>query len=161
MHSRIATHKTKRVEPTCFADTMPKSFEKRKAQLEQQLRNTREKLKRMKRGKREYRSGPAALLWRAFTSKPTLDHIRACWSEEQMLRMVERGRAELRRRAKKGSREDPPNSGRSATKLAGCFYRVVAAAGSEDTGARILVDPAAAFGSGVLKEAADRWLAEA
>ena len=76
---------------------MPKSFEKRKERLEKQIGEAREKLDRMKQGKRAYRSGPAALLWRAFTSKPTLDHIRSCWSEEQMLRMVERGSVELRR----------------------------------------------------------------
>jgi hypothetical protein len=138
---------------------MTKSFEKRKEHLEKQLCAAREKLKRMKRGKREYRSGPAALLWRAFTSKPTLDHIRASWSEEQMQRMVERGRAEFHRRAKRC--RGPPKSGQSATKLAGCFYRVFAAAGEaeRDAGARIL--PEGVFASGVLRAAAERWLSDA
>jgi hypothetical protein len=141
---------------------MPKSFEKRKARLENRLREAREKLKRMKQGKREYRSGPAALLWRAFTSKPTLDHIRASWSEEQMLRMVERGRAEFRRCAKRCP-EGPPKVGHSATKLAGCFYRLVTAAGEaeKDAGARILADPEGVFASGVIKAAVERWLSDA
>jgi hypothetical protein len=144
---------------------MPKSFEKRKERLENQLREAREKLKRMKRGKREYRSGPAALLWRAFTSKPTLDHIIASWSEEQMQHMVERGRAEFRRCAKRCTKapEGPPKVGHSATKLAGCFYRVVAAAGEaeKDAGARILADPEGVFASGALMAAAERWLSDA
>jgi hypothetical protein len=147
---------------------MTKSFEKRKEHLEKQLRKAREKLKRMKRGKREYRSGPAALLWRAFTSKPTLDHIRASWSEEQMQRMVERGRAEFHRRRlvperAKRCREGPPKSGQSATKLAGCFYRVIAAAGEaeKDAGERVLADPEGVFASGALKAAAERWLSGA
>jgi hypothetical protein len=116
----------------------------------------------MKRGKRAYSAGPAALLWRAFTSKPTLDHIRASWSEEQMQRMVERGRAELRRRAKR-CHDGPPKGGHSATKLAGCFYRVVAAAGDaeKDAGARILADPEGVFASGVIRAAVERWLSDA
>jgi hypothetical protein len=140
---------------------MTKSFEKRKEHLEKQLCAAREKLKRMKRDKREYRSGPAALLWRAFTSKPTLDHIRASWSEEQMQRMVEHGRAELRRRTKRCP-EGTPKGGHSATKLAGCFYRVVAAAGEaeKDVGTRLSVNPTSAFESGVLKEAAARWISD-
>jgi len=142
---------------------MPKSFEKRKERLENQLREAREKLKRMERGKREYRSGPAALLWRAFTSKPTLDHIRASWSEEQMLRMVERGRAEFRRCAKRCAAEGPPKVGHSATKLAGCFYRLVAAAGEaeKDAGERVLSDPEGVFASGVIRAAVERWLSDA
>jgi hypothetical protein len=141
---------------------MTKSFEKRKERLENRLRETREKLRRMKRGKRKYRSGPAALLWRAFTSKPTLDHIRACWTEDQMLHMVERGRSELRLRSKH-CQEGPPKRGQSATKLAGCFYRVIAAAGDAEKGAsaRIIADPEGAFASGVLKAAAARWLSGA
>jgi hypothetical protein len=100
------------------------------------------------------------LLWRAFTSKPTLDHIRASWSEEQMQRMVERGRAEFHRCAKR-CREGPPKSGQSATKLAGCLYRVVAAAGEveKDAGARIL--PEGVFASGVIRAAVERWLSGA
>jgi hypothetical protein len=141
---------------------MTKSFEKRKERLENQLREAREKLKRMKRGKREYRSGPAALLWRAFTSKQTLDHIRASLSEEQMQRMVEHGRAELRRRTKRCP-EGTPKGGHSATKLAGCFYRVVAVAGDaeKDAVARILADPEGVFASGALRAAAERWLSGA
>ena len=142
---------------------MTKSFEARQGLLERRLLEAREKLERMhKAGKRKYHSGPSAVLWRAFTSKSTLDHIRKCWTEDQMLRLVERGRAELRRRAK-SCREGPPKRGQSATKLAGCFYRVVAAAGDaeKDAGGRILADPKGAFASGVLKEAAERWLSDA
>ena len=68
---------------------MTKSFKVRQGLLEQRLLEAREKLERMhKAGKRKYHSGlpSALLLWRAFTSKSTLDHIRKCWTEDQILR---------------------------------------------------------------------------
>ncbi len=142
---------------------MTKSFEARQGLLERRLLEAREKLERMqKAGKRKYHSGPSALLWRAFTSKSTLDHIRKRWTEDQMLRMVERGRSELHfftKQCREGQKKT--KLGQSATQLAGCFYRVIAGEAEKDAGERVLADPEGAFASGALKAAAERWLSDA